>query len=373
MKARYRANAHDQAVFAELHQAVERALLQHYEGAVIAQPGEPEVLSFTNSFLLRYRIAAHPAAVEHVYVKIRRHPKMTSLSATLETPQLHRRMREEYDSLSELYAMFNSAGPDFGAVRPLAYLPRWHAIVLEEFAGQTLRQCLMQAASVAAPRARRERLCVRAGAAGRWLRRLHDAAPRADAGVPLAELHSSEIRPLVRGLRDCGLGARICARVLQVFDTAMQGHETRPVLCGRSAEDFTTDNVLCDQRDRVAVIDVKLRTAPWYGDLALALVHPQTYRTQFLSSGAYFSREALRRYREAMLEGYCGPDRPPAVVLNHFCARNLLDKWLMYERIVARHRVPRRWLTGAVAVPMRRYFERQIGSYLAAATPGDTR
>ena len=144
------------------------------------------------------------------------------------------------------------------------------------------------------------------------------------------------------------------------------------MIWGRSIDDFTTDNILFDTRDHVAVIDVKLRHAPLLRDLALTLVHPQTYRLQFVSAGACLSPEALRGYRAAILSGYYEREALPGRALNYFCARNILDKWVMYERIVAGQRGVRRRLTSTVAVTMRPYFSRCIAGYLAAPTPAAT-
>ena len=207
MKAAYQPNERDSELLEELFAAVCNALTAHYGGRVRATSRVPQIFSYTNSFLLRYRISGHPHAIEHVYVKIRRHPKMTSLVATQESPGLHVRMREEYDTIAELYGLFSAAGAPFEAVRALAFVEGVNAIVLEEFAGRTLRETVMHAALRVSPAARRGRLMRRAKAAGRWLRHVHEAGRDDWRPLRADEVHEREIAPLLDGLRECGLGA----------------------------------------------------------------------------------------------------------------------------------------------------------------------
>lgn len=369
----YRPNDEDREPLAQIASAVAAALHRHHGPAVRLAPGLPEVLHFPSSFLIRFRIDGHPEGVRHVFVKVRRTSKMTSVRETTANPSLHARMRAEYDSLRRLYRLFaDGAARGQRAVRPLAYLESFHAIVLEEFAGDTLRETLLRDARRAALAADPARLANRARATGRWLWRLHDAGRDDWEPVDTVTLPAEEVTPLLEGLQDCGVPALTTGDLARRFRLAAP--YLGSVMRGTSAEDLTTDNVLCNARDEVAVIDVKLRPAPLPRDLALALAHPDTYRLQFLSRGSFLRHPALRRYRAAMLDGYFGAAAAAdaTAAINWFCARTVLDKWLMYEQIIVAQTSPRRWLTRAAVLGMRGYFARLARSYLEAETAAAT-
>lgn len=360
LKVAYTASERDAEVLAAATTGVERLLRQCYGEQARLQGGDPVVRSYTNSFFLRY--AATDCPTRHVLVKIRRHPKMRTLSEAIAAPAIHRRMREEFESLRVIFDLFDGRADGLKAVKPLGFLPALQAIVLEEYDGVTLRVALMRSAG---PLARQTSgLARHAHNAGLWLRLLHDATtPTADT-QSCVERHREEVEPLLQSLAEALPGATVDGLRARFATAAGDLRGVSPVL--RSAEDFTTDNVLCGADEEVAIIDVKLRVAPAYRDLSLLIVHPDSYRHQFLTGGRYFRSAALRDYRRAILEGYFGDDRFDAAELDFYCARNLLEKWLMYERILLGHSGIKAKITSLAGKALRRYFRDRIEAYLPA-------
>lgn len=361
-------DARDDELLGEIRARVARALRDDHGGDPHLTDAPAQVLAYPNSFMLRF--PAQGTDCEAVLVKIRRHPKMQTVREAVGRAQLHVRMREEYDSLCELHALFGGAAGQLDAVKPFAYLDRYHGIVMQEFAPRTLRGCIMAdgrwlgGRQMVTPRF--------AESAGHWLRRLHDASDAQRASVTAQALHAQDLAPLVSGLRDVPGARKAVARVEPHLAEALGDIADDGWLTCRTAEDFTTDNVLCADGGRIAVVDVKLREASPWRDLALLAVHPETYRVQFLSKGTYLRPAALRAFRRAIVRGYGEGAHRWRRHINYYCARTLLEKWLMYERIVANHQGLKGALTGRVAVGMRRYFARRAFHYLGAETIADT-
>jgi hypothetical protein len=128
---------------------------------------------------------------------------------------------------------------------------------------------------------------------------------------------------------------------------------------------MTCNNVLYSEDGKVCLIDIKTRPAPIYSDLALLLIHPETYREQVFRNGRFFSAELLQGYRHAVLAGYFEKHPINGFLVNLFCAYRVLDKWTMHEELFHNYKRLKRIFTRPVGPLITSYFHGLLNRYLS--------
>ncbi|NNF60391.1 MAG: hypothetical protein HKN06_03565 [Gammaproteobacteria bacterium] len=371
MFTRYKGCADDRRIIADIATRLEGHLPDAYGPNATLRTRAPVILSHTSSLILHYPVSLPDGSEKRLLVKIRRHPKMTTLKATLDSPDLHSRMRHEFDAMDETFRHFDARCAELRGVRTFVFLPEYNAVVTEQFAGQTMRQLLMTCAPVGRSRRNIEMLKVASRRAGAWLREVQYSMNRSETGVVSSQLYDEEVAALIRDLGTCGVKGSVINRLSDQFRSAAATIEGRKLELGRSPEDYTTDNVIYDSEDKLAVVDLKYQAAPNYRSLSLFLIHPDTYKPQFLTFGKFFRSAILSTFRANVLAGYFADTTPDIHVLNFYCARNILEKFVMYERIIAGHSGLKSIVSSSIRLEMAMYFGAQIDRYLAAASPAD--
>ena len=367
MKIMYKGCSSDTAVIDEITAEIAtRLTIAEGEHARLLDTN-PEIMTYTSSFFLRFPIELANGQKSHILVKIRRHPKMATLSEAISATNLHIKMPEEYQALQSTYEYFGRRSDGLNAARPLAYLNAFHALVMFEFPGATLRQLLMAGARHFGSGTHTERLHTAANSSGKWLQEFHSGMNDATTQSYSADEFHDETASILNKLGKHGVPTRQVDQLSHLFDRAIEHLGVRDVTFSKSHEDYTTDNILFDPSDQLAVIDIKIRPAPAYLDLALLLVHPETYRAQFLSAGAYFSGKKLRGYRDSIMEGYFAGSAPDRLLLDFYCAKNILGKWLMYENIMRNHKGVKAVMSSLIKPQLRHYFSKTTHAYLRSA------
>jgi len=103
----------------------------------------PVIITYTNCFILRFPLSGPKMELKNILVKIRRRPYMTSLSQAVLKTEIHAKIPAEYNDLVALYQFFKNRDDSLGAIRPLIYLEKYFAVVMEEFQSQNLHEMLM--------------------------------------------------------------------------------------------------------------------------------------------------------------------------------------------------------------------------------------
>lgn len=312
----------------------------------------PEIRCYTNSFLLRYRVTA-PKGNKAILVKIRRNPKMTSLSTAIRVPDIHVNIPDEYNTLKYVYPVIGEAHPNFAAIRPLDYFEDYFAIVMEEFPSRSLRQLLQKQRNK-----ENGELQMIARRAGELLRFFHEqvysttACPYStDDILADAEVYALQLQQ--------HSGGRISKR--SILDTIAQklsplGITSVPYTSAH--QDLTCDNVLYSEDGKVCLIDIKVKPAPIYSDLGLLLIHPETFRNQIFRDGRYFSPQFLTRYRAWILKGYFASSAIDEGLVNVYAAIRVLDKWVMHQDLFYRYKGLKRVLTRPLSPLVTTYFQK---------------
>ncbi|MBI5964284.1 MAG: hypothetical protein HY863_12470 [Chloroflexi bacterium] len=324
----------------------------------------PVFLTYNNCFMMRFPLSGQNGVEKNILVKIRRHPKMQSLNQAVSKKELHSKIPAEYKDLELLYKFYKDYNKNLGAIRPLIYLDKYYAIVMEEFKSQTLREILMDWKTILGFENNINYLLNVAQLTGLWLNSFHGQ---------LHECHEIEgsIQPIVNEIVELFDRLKAASRQQNLANSLQAGFlqkttsiESKNIPYSETHGDMTCDNVLYSSENMVCIIDVKTKRAPIYSDLGLIMIHPDTFMLQIFGFGLFFRRQNIQAYRAAILKGYFGNQNADNTLINLYCAIKMLDKWVMYEEIMFKS-TGRKYLLSIVAAPLlRAYFKPRIKKYL---------
>jgi hypothetical protein len=363
MIAQYKPNSDDTAMIDDITNTIRGSLEEWYGKDSSLLSATPEIRPYRNSFILRYPLRAADARTQTVLVKIRRNPKMETLNQAVRS-DIHQNIPAEYQSLLFVHSNLAHMEKDFTAIRPLAYLEKYHAIVMEEFPSRTLRQLLnIQRSSRTADSMNELRDAARK--TGRWLHYFHQ-----HIHIPFEKRYTKD--DILQEVRDYGERLQFCSRgrirshsLEQAFARKLENFNIDQVTFSQSHADMTCDNVLYSKDNkRVCIIDIKTSEAPIYADLGLILIHPETSKQQIFSGGTYYSESLLREYRAELTAGYFDEKPADEVLVRIYSAVKVLDKWLMYEELMNRYKGLKHLLAYPVAPFVTAYFQKLLTKHL---------
>ncbi len=286
----------------------------------------------TNSALYRFALASDTAR-KGVFVKI---PSLRGGALRDERPYFipetdpSIKYRVQYASMDALFARFGDhADPRFGAIRPLDLLPDHAAFVMEEVAGNTIKQLL--------PKSNRLRSPIWAGEnqdvfenTGAWLRAFHEMPVETSLEVihpgctEYIDLIGELTGFLGHGLNDKRFFRSIAEKAEIVARDALKG--SLPL--GTRFGDFGLTNVLVSPDGRIIGIDtLAIWSAPIYEDIGYFLTGFKTYRAQILSLGLGFGANRIRALESAFLKGYFHTDPIPLREIRLYEILRLLERW----------------------------------------------
>ena len=358
----YQPNQKDGPIFDDITATLTNSLGIWYGEGSSLEPIPPEVRSYRNCFILRYPLTDSAGETKTILVKIRRNPKMDSLWQAVHA-DLHANIPNEYRSLAFVYEALENPSDDFAVIRPLTYLERYHAIVMEEYPSRTLRQVLVQRRSSPNGTGRSELLDA-ATKTGKWLHYFHHQV-HAPVETPYTTYDILQVvdNYATRLHRDSR--GRVDARsILDSFSRKLEAVQIESLLFSQSHADMTCDNVLYSYDRKVCIIDIKTRPAAIYSDLGLILTHPETFKQQIFSRGAYLPESILREYRLAILAGYFGDQEVDEFFVQLYSAIKVLDKWAMYEELMSRYTGIKHLLAYPIGPFVTSYFQTVLQKHL---------
>lgn len=362
MIAQYRANEEDKAIIEYITGTLRSSLDVWYGTGSTLNSYTPEIRSYRNSFMLVYPVTTADLQGKTILVKIRREPKMSSLSQAVYA-DIHQNVPSEYASLLYVYERMGHMEADFGAIRPLSFLEEYSAIVMEEFPSLTLRQLLNKQRSSKSVDA----TCHLKDAArktGKWLYYFHH-----HLHTPYNQAYTSadilrEVQGYVERIETRSRG-RVQARpILEAFSAKLADIPIESIAFSQSHADMTSDNVLYSEDQRVCIIDIKTRPAPIYADLGLILIHPETIRPEIFTGGRYYRPSVLSQYRAEIIAGYFAEEPGNEVFARIYSAVKVLDKWLMYEELLSRYKGAKHVLSRPTAPFISAYFNGLLRKHL---------
>lgn len=335
------------------------------QGARLTEP-EPTLQRRKWSFFLRYVVGRSQGAPVGLLVKIPRLADMTTLAQAVSASDLVPYTRVEYEALRDVSAAFESQGMHtFRAIRPVAFLPDWNAIVMEELPSQPIKHLFLTSGMLLG--FHKDWMCFAETLrrTGHWLRIFHSQVGKIEMERLRDQRVDQVIEQTVQELDEAtdhefDLQA-VQASLLQQL--AAIGDVVVPVATLHT--DMTYANVFTTPDGRVGVLDPGAQArGPVYADLATLLEDPDTRLLQVITGGHAFPRARLERLDNAVLQGYFGSSAYNRDVLNLYRAIALMHKWTMDEEELDRAKGLARFVARPARKWIRDYFEHELDGYL---------
>jgi thiamine kinase-like enzyme len=367
----YRSNVPDQAIIGEITNEIRASLSEWYGHGASLNATDPQIRTYQYCFMLRYPVSIVNVLSRAILVKIRRNPKMTALHQAIQS-DIHQNSILEYQSLAFLHERLPGAENDFGAIRPLHFMKKFSAILMEEYPSQTMYQ-LMEAQRSTGTAWQKSALQDAARKTGRWLYYFHHHinAAHEEQHTQVDILH--ELQTYAEKIEASSQG-RVRARpILDAFASRLQNIEVDRVEFSLCHLDMTTNNVLYSKDGKVCVIDMKNRLGPVYADLGLILTYPETSKLQISSAGTHYSEALLQKYRAEIIAGYFDREPGNEILVRIYSALKVVDKWSMYEELMGRYKGLKRALSISTAPLVSLYFQNLLRKHLKSletAKPG---
>jgi thiamine kinase-like enzyme len=362
MIVQYKPNENDKSIIDDITNTIKESLDEWYGRGSKLDSDSPEIRSYRNSFILRYPLTKSDTQKRTILVKIRRNPKMDSFALAINA-DIHQNIPTEFRSLDFVYSRLAHMPENFGAIRPLLYIEKYFAIVMEEYPSRTLRQILIDHRSSKNEQSL-SRLRDAARKTGRWLHYFHH-----HIHTPSEKHYSTsdillEVQSYGERLQSFSNGRVRAQSLVDAFSSKLENIHIDRVTFSQSHADMTCDNVLYSDDKRVCIIDIKTRLAPIYSDLGLILIHPETSKPQIFSGGTYYPEDILREYRSEITSGYFDEDPSDEVLVRIYSAIKVMDKWLMYEELMSRYKGVKYLLSFPVGPFVTGYFQNLLKKHL---------
>ena len=358
---KYKTSEHDTTIIHNITTRITESLQEWYGSSSRLLSPVPGVRSYTNSFILCYEVRTLTDR-KVILVKIRRNPKMKSLAQAVNVPHIHANIPSEFKTLCLLYQHIGTGHPNFTAIRPLTYMEEYFAIVMEEFPSRPLRELLFDQRKSSSS----NELRVTARKAGELLRFFHEQIHSiAEQPYTSSEL-LADVEAYASRLELYTHGRVNAADIMNVFKQKLALKAIQSIPFSEIHQDMTCNNVLYSEDGKVCLIDIRTKPAPIYSDLALLLIHPETFREHIFRSGNYFSKDLLEEYRKAILAGYFEKHPVNGFLVNLFCAIRVLDKWTMHEELFHKYKRLKRLFTRPLGPILTSYFQAVLNRYLTA-------
>jgi hypothetical protein len=291
---------------------------------------------------------------------------MYTLSQAVSKPELHIKIPNEYGDLVTLHEFFKDRDDCLTSIRPLIYLEKYFAIVMEEFKSRTLHEMLMDWNTIIGNKKNLAHLFSAALLTGKLLNVFHNEVHHShEISEPFQPI-IEEVQALFERLDRASRRENLAGSLTSAFFEKIKTLRTRKVLYSNIHGDMTTDNILYSENKQACLVDIKTQTAPIYSDVGLIMIHPDVFVRQIFSFGLFFRNQTIQAYRAAILEGYYGVQPVDYALINLYCAIKMLDKWVMYEEIMAQAKGRKRIRSFFAGPVLRAYFKPRIRKYLDA-------
>ncbi len=362
MMIQYKPNIPDQTIIAEITNKIRASLSEWYGHGSRLNGAEPEIRTYQYCFMLRYPVSVSRSLQKAILVKIRRHPKMDAIHQAIQS-DIHQNTILEYQSLVLLYQQLPATGQDIGAIRPLSFMQKYFALLMEEYPSQTLYE-LMETHRSGKIGWEGSQLQDAARKTGRWLYYFHHSINTTFEKPYTSRDLLEEARPFAEKIETSSRG-RVRARpILEAFAGRLQNLQIDHVKFSQCHLDMTTNNVLYSDEGKVCVIDIKNRPAPVYTDLGAILTYPETSKPQIFSAGTHYPESLLWKYRAEITAGYMDRHADDEVLVRIYSVLKVLDKWSMYEELMGRYKGLKRALAIPIGPLVSLYFQNLLREHL---------
>ena len=366
----YKPNAKDKPIIDDIVSRITASLREWYGEGSRIRTEDPEIRSYRNCFIIRYPVTRADGGNKMVLVKIRRNPKMDSFWQAINA-DIHANIPTEYNSLEFVFNSLAGTQENFGVIRPLAHIAKYHAIIMEEYPSRTLRDILVRQRSSRNGESLNE-LRDAARKTGRWLHYFHHHVHEPSEQPYSTKDVLDEVQQYATRLETASHGRVSAKSIVDAFARKLKNVQIDSMRFSQSHADMTCDNVLYSYDNKVCIIDIKTRLAPIYSDLGLILIHPETFKPQIFSGGNYLRESLLKEYRTAIIAGYFEDEPVHEFFVKLYSAIKVLDKWLMYEELMYKYQGLKYLLSFPVGPFVTAYFQGVLKKHLDTIKASET-
>lgn len=366
MFRRYKQYQEDISIINEINNAVAKCVTEWYGSDAYISSPTPKIKVNRNSFFVIYDITYNSNEKTRVFLKIRRQNRFKSLNRAINSSIPHENTRKEYETLMEIHNFFKDKGGKFGAIRPLAFFDKWYAMAIEEYESVHLDKLLHHWPFLVKIKILNyPDLFMIVQNAATWLAIYHREIQLQQEKPYSSKNLSEEIREILSDLSKASNKKLKLEPLRTAFSQKIDGLSLNTLPFSIIHGDFKSENILITHDNRICVIDFKPTQDTIYYDLGQFLVEPDTYKVQIFTFGGFFSNNFLKKYRNAILEGYFKNKSFDQRFVDLYCAINLVEKWTLNETIINNYKDFRKYISLPLRPIMRYYFNNLILTYLA--------
>lgn len=356
-------NAKDQATVDALTDFMAAQLPVWYGAGARLDLAQLSLERFPYSFFLSIPVL-YGAETRTLLIKIKRQPDVHTLVDAIAIERLKVPAMEEFAMLEKIWTAFSDGSvAGCAAVRSVAYLEAWNALVMEKFEGRALKSFFLDTEILF--RSRREEVQLKefVAASARWLRVFHQRVSEMERiPFPTDVVWQDILESLERLEKYSGAYVDV-SFYRSAFEKALAKVAHLQVPFGLVHDDYHYSNILVDDAGQICVIDHagNYRTCA-YVDLATLITDPQTRTRQIMTNGFYISRRFIDELRAIILQNYFLEDAYSSGVIDFFCAMAVLNKW---SEGLARFSLQRGRSSVFFLKWVEKYFSKRLMKYLS--------
>jgi hypothetical protein len=327
------------------------------EGANL-DPATPAGLHGRYSFMFHYRIRLPDGIIKSIIVKIPRDAWMKTLHEAISSDHIRGIITTEFEILNAI-ADAVEGEPLLCAIRPLAILPEFNAVVMDDVEMTLLKTSLSRFSPTWVNSEDWKQFEGPLELAGKLLRVIHSrfATTQQESLESLRVLENPAESLDALGHHDRSSNA-LLHPLIDLYESVKS---VRVPLAGLH-NDYHLGNVFVTPEGKVGTLDPNwTASGSVYVDLACIISYPQTRRVQVLTQGLRFPSSLREPYETALLRGYFTGSQVSYPVLYFYCATAALEKWRYIEDLL--RELPRAG-SWAASRWVRHYFHGLIRQYL---------
>ncbi len=318
---------------------------------------------FPYSFFLSVPIL-NDAGEQTLLIKIKRQPDVSSIADAIGIERLKAPAENEYSMMEKIWDVFSSENiTSCAAVKPVAYLGQWNAVLMEKFEGRALKNFSLSPYMLFRFPMAQASLKEFVASSARWLRIFHErVSDMKNIPFPVGAIWS-DIEEGLERLELYSNGHLDIMTYRDIFEVAMNKVAHFEVPFGVVHDDYHYSNILVNTEGQVCVIDHAgdYRTCA-YVDLATLITDPQTRTWQIMANGFYIPSSFIQELRTTILENYFSDSGYSLELIDFFCAIAVLNKW---SEGLARFSVQRRRPSVFFLKRLEKYFSKHLNKYLS--------
>lgn len=328
----------------------------------------PTAIRYQNSFAFLYTLTLADQSSITLRVKIHRLEGNNSLASAIADPNLKIVGRKEFNFLKIIARGIQEQNdPQLGFIRPIAYLPRWNAIIMIELDAISFREIVFHPKMRLGDKHYRHRFEKAIYATGKWLRVYHQHLGKIEKKTFNADELGQKNAQRFKQIMQMGISNPSIEALRKKFIQVLKIINHRPATYAHQHGDFHFSNILLSPDDKVIIIDMDPRyqeRLPIYADISALLTDIKVQKMLLKSLGFLMSESYLQKSQQLLLDGYFVDAPPDEIFLALYSATGMLRAIHWYRERALEMSGAKKLLSTSAYPFMQRYFCRKAHTYL---------